>query len=123
MAGALLQRPGRRLRSRPFVSAAAVETTRREWEESSAQLEAAAADRDRYFRLLEQVDLVARRASQARGQTFTLAELADAYADADRWAWASLAEAGAPRGWPTTLALVVGAAFHQYARGASDYRP
>ena len=105
------------------MSAAAVETTRREWEESSARLEAAAADRDQYLRLLEQVDLVVAELRKRVGQTFTLAELADAYADADRWAWASLAEAGAPRGWPTTLALVVGAAFHQYARGASDYRP
>jgi hypothetical protein len=106
------------------VSAAAVETTRREWEESSARLDAgAAADRDRYLRLLEQVDLVVAELRKRVGQTFTLAELAEAYDDADRWARASLAEAGAPRGWPTTLALVVGAAFHQYARGASDYRP
>lgn len=105
------------------MSAAAVETTRREWEECSARLEAGAADRDQYFRLLEQVDLVIAELRKRVGQTFTLAELAGAYDDADRWARASLAEAGAPRGWPTTLTLVVGAAFHQYARGASDYRP
>jgi hypothetical protein len=105
------------------VSPAAVETTRREWEESAARLEAAAADRDRYLRLLEQVELVVAELRKRVGQTFTLAELADAYGDADRWARATLAEAGAPRDWPTTLALVVGAAFHQYARGASDYRP
>ena len=119
----MLQRPGHRLPSRPRVSAPAVETTRREWEESSARLEAAAADRDQYLRLLEQIDLVVAELRKRVGQTFTLAELTDAYADADRWARASLAEAGAPRGWPTTLVLVVGAAFHQYARGASDYRP
>jgi hypothetical protein len=34
-----------------------------------------------------------------------------------------LAEADAPPGWPRTLATVTGAAFHQYARGASDWRP
>jgi len=105
------------------VSPTAVETTRREWEESAARLEAAAADRDRYLRLLEQVDVVVAELRKRVGQTFTLAELADAYDDADRWARATLAEADAPRGWPTTLALVVGAAFRQYARGASDYRP
>ena len=105
------------------MSPSAVETTRREWEESSARLEGAAADRDQYLRLLEQVDLVVAELRRRIGQTFTLAELAAAYDDADPWARASLAEAGAPRGWPTTLALVVGAAFHQYARGASDYRP
>ena len=71
-------------------------------------------DRRRPVTAVEQADLA---------EPITLAELTDAYADADRWARASLAEAGAPRGWPTTLALVVGAAFHQYARGASDYRP
>lgn len=123
MAGSLLHRPGRRLPSAPLVRAATVETTRREWEESSARLESAAADRDQYFRLLDQVDLVLAELRKRVGQTFTLAELADAYTDADHWARAALAEAGAPRGWPTTLALVVGAAFHQYARGASDYRP
>jgi hypothetical protein len=105
------------------VTAAAVETTRREWEESSARLEAAAADRDAYLRLLDQVDLVVAELRKRVGQTFTLAQLADAYDDADRWARAALSEAAAPRDWPTTLALVVGAAFHQYARGASDYRP
>ena len=102
---------------------AAVETTRREWEESSVRLEAAAADRDVYLRLLGQVELVVAELRKRVGQTFTLAELAEAYDDADRWARASLAESGAPRGWPATLALVVGAAFHQYARGAADYRP
>ena len=105
------------------MSAAAVETTRREWEECSARLEAASGDRDQYLRLLEQVDLVVAELRKRVGQTFTLAELADAYPDADRWSRGLLAEAGAPRGWPTTLALVVGAAFHQYARGAADYRP
>ena len=119
----MLHRPGRPLRSRPPVSPAAVETTRREWEESAARLEGAAADREMYLRLLEQVDLVVAELRKRVGQTFTLAELAEAYGDADRWARATLAEAGAPRGWPTTLTLVVGAAFRQYARGASDYRP
>ena len=124
VAGAMLQRPGRRLPSRPLVSAAAVETTRREWEESSAP----ARGRGRRPRPVPPPPRAGRprrrRAPQARrARPSRSPSSRDAYADADRWARASLAEAGAPRGWPTTLALVVGAAFHQYARGASDYRP
>jgi hypothetical protein len=41
---------------------------------------------------------------------------------ADSWARDVLSEQGTP-GWPRTLALVEGAAFHLYARGAVDYAP
>ena len=51
-----------------------------------------------------------------------MGELADEYAGADRWAQDVLAEQGVP-GWPRTLKLVEGAAFHLYARGAVDYLP
>jgi hypothetical protein len=53
------------------------------------------------------------------GQTFTLAELTEAYDDADRWLLDVL---GAGPG-ATHLALVEDAAFHIYARGAVDYAP
>ena len=66
------------------MSPAAVETTRREWEESAARLEGAAADREMYLRLLEQVDLVVAELRKRVGQTFTLAELAEAYGDAEQ---------------------------------------
>ena len=56
------------------------------------------------------------------GGTFTIRELAEQYAVADAWAQVVLAEQAAP-GWPRTLALVEGAAFHLYARGAVDYQP
>jgi hypothetical protein len=56
------------------------------------------------------------------GGTFTLRELVDEYARADAWVCEALAEAAAP-GWPRTLALVEGAAFHLYSRGAVDYAP
>jgi hypothetical protein len=104
------------------VSAASIETTRSEWEESSARLEAE-PDRSRYLRLLDQVELVVAELRKRVGQTFTLAELAEAYEGADRWARGTLAEAEVPRDWPRTLSTVVGAAFHRYARGAADYVP
>ncbi len=49
-------------------------------------------------------------------------ELADEYTRADVWAREALAEQATP-GWPRTLSVVEGAAFHIYARGAVDYAP
>jgi hypothetical protein len=53
------------------------------------------------------------------GQSFTLAELATAYEDADRW----LLEVLPPGAGAIQLGLVEDAAFHLYARGAVDYAP
>ena len=41
---------------------------------------------------------------------------------ADAWARDVLSEQAAPD-WPRTLALVEGAAFHLYSRGAVDFTP
>jgi ABC-type transporter Mla subunit MlaD len=101
----------------------APEHVRHEWEESARQLEASAGDRDRYRALLDQVDTVTTELRKRVGQTYSLAELARAYEDAERWAAATLAETDAPAWWPRTLAAVVGSAFHAYARGALDYEP
>ena len=100
-----------------------VENARQEWEESSRRLEEEASDRDRYERLLEQVELVTSELRRRIGQTFTLAELADEYARAEAWSRAAVEASGPPPGWPRTLTLVEGAAFHLYSRGAVDYEP
>lgn len=105
------------------MPSAAVENARQEWMESHRRLEAETGDRARYERLLEQVDAVVDELRRRVGQTFTLAELADAYAQAERWSRDAVAAIGPPPGWPRTLALVEGAAFHAYARGAVDYAP
>ena len=102
---------------------AAVEVARREWEDSERLLEAEARDRGRYERLLDQVDVVSAELRRRIGQTFTLAELARAYADADRWSREAVAGTQPPPGWPRTASLVEGAAFHVYSRGAIDYSP
>ena len=99
------------------------DSARREWEESHRRLEAMAGDRLRYVALLDQVEAVTAELRRRVGQTFTLDELADAYAQADRWSREAVAETDPPPGWPRTLALVEGAAFHVYARGAVDYEP
>jgi len=98
---------------------------RHEWEESARRLEASAGDRDRYAALLGQLEIVTAELRKRVGQTYTLADLARAYGDAERWAAAVLAEREeeVPPWWPQTLSMILGAAFHAYARGAVDYAP
>ena len=101
----------------------ALESTRSEWEEGNRRPEAAASDRPRYQRLLEELDLVLEELRKRVGETFTLDELASAYHDADRWVQEVLVEREAASGWPARLTVVQDAAFHRYSRGAIDYRP
>ena len=94
----------------------ALETARAEWEEAHRRLESYAGEPERYARLLDQVEAVTDELAKRVGQTFTLAELADAYREADRWIYEVLG--------PTRhLTVVQDAAFHLYARGALDYAP
>ena len=94
---------------------------RHEWAEGHRQLEAERADRARYRRLLQQVEVVNDELRRRVGGTFTLAELAAAYRDADTWARQAVADRAPGPGWPRDLALVLAAAFHAYQRGAADY--
>jgi hypothetical protein len=100
-----------------------LETTRHEWQEGHRRLQAAAADRPRYTRLLREMDIVLEELRRRVGQTFTLDELAAAYGQSDRWAQEAVAERDPAPGWPTRVATVQEAAFHIYSRGAADYRP
>lgn len=101
----------------------AVENARQEWEDGYRRLEAEARDPARYQRLLEQVDLLTEELRRRLGEGFTLAELARAYRDAERWSRDALAERAVSADWPRTVAIVEDAAFHLYARRASDYVP
>jgi hypothetical protein len=67
------------------------------------------------------VELVTNELRKRVGQTYTLAELAAAYGDAERWARELVEERAPSPGWPRDLALVLAAAFHAYQRGAVDY--
>lgn len=102
---------------------AVVESARREWEEADRALQAQTGDRARYVRLLEQVEAVLAELRKRVGQTFTLDELAEEYAGAERWSRHVVEDTEAAPDWPRTLATVEGAAFHRYARGALDYKP
>jgi hypothetical protein len=100
-----------------------LDSVRQEWEEGNRRLEAVAGDRPRYLTLLEQVEVLTDELRRRVGQTFTLAELADAYGEAERWSRTAIEERAPAPGWPATVSLVEGAAFHRYQRGAVDYEP
>jgi hypothetical protein len=102
--------------------AAVLEHARQEWQEGHRRLQALAGDARLYRRLLHQVDAVTNELRRRVGQTFTLAELADAYAGVDAWGWEVLARVSGP-GDLTHAATVEDAAFHLYSRGAVDYAP
>jgi hypothetical protein len=101
----------------------ALETVRQEWEEGNRRFEQAIEDPAARDRLLPQLELVSDELRKRIGQTFTLDELAGAYAGADRWVRTVVEERAATPGWPRTLSLVQDAAFHLYQRGAVDYTP
>jgi hypothetical protein len=105
------------------VTAAEVESARREWAEGQRRLLEEARDTSQRERLLEQVDAVGAELRRRVGGTFTLRELAEAYAAAEEWSRAAVAEQAPAPGWPRTLSLVEAAAFHLYSRGAQDYEP
>jgi hypothetical protein len=105
------------------MALAALEATRREWEEGHRRLEAASSDRRRYALLLGELELVLDQLRRRIGQTFTLEQLAGAYRESDRWVQDALAERELESGWPARVTIVQDAAFHLYSRGAVDYRP
>jgi hypothetical protein len=100
-----------------------VELARQQWEDGNRRIESARDDVRLYRTLLEQVDVVVAELRKRVGQTFTLSELADAYDGADYWARDAVDVADPDEPPPPDVPAVAGAAFHQYARGATDYRP
>lgn len=100
----------------------AVETARQEWQEGHRRFREELRDPRRSKWLLSHLEQITAELRKRIGTTFTLAELADAYAGMEDWAREALADSGAP-GWARDVTLVADEAFHLYARGASDYRP
>lgn len=99
-----------------------VESARLEWEHAYRDLEEVARDPALEERVRVQLEVIFAELRRRVGGNFTIGELATEYAVADRWAREALSERAVPE-WPRTLALVEGAAFHLYARGAADYKP
>jgi hypothetical protein len=99
-----------------------LEHARQEWELGHRRLQATASDVGLHRRLLNQVEALTQELRRRVGQTFTLAELAEAYAGADAWGWEVLARTSRPADL-AHVATVEDAAFHLYSRGAVDYVP
>lgn len=97
-------------------------SARLEWEDAHRRLVEAAHDAKREDALRLQLEAVTGELRRRVGGTFTLRELADEYARSDVWVRDALAELAAP-GWVRAQAIVEGAAFHLYSRGALDYEP
>jgi hypothetical protein len=100
-----------------------VDTARQQWEEGSRRLSAEASNPAIYDALMEQVELVTEALRRRVGDHFTLAQLAEAYGGADRWVYEAIAERTERPGWTVKLSVAQDAAFHLYARGATDYSP
>lgn len=113
--------PGKRLTWRFLVGD--VELARREWEDAYRRLEESGRDPLTAEGLRRQLRVVTDELRKRVGSTFTLRELTAEYRRAADWAPAALADRDPFPGWLSSLALVEGAAFHLYARGATDYEP
>jgi hypothetical protein len=102
-----------------------IESARQQWEDGRRRLDSEAGDPTRYRQLYELVEVVVSEVRRLLGQRFTLAELAVLHAHAEDWARALVEDAipPEPRVGIRDVPLVVDAAFHAYARGATDYTP
>jgi len=101
----------------------ALDQTRREWEHGYHRFQHEVHETPRGETLLAELDAVTAELRRRVGQTFTLADLADAYAESEAWTREAVAETEPAGGWPRRLATVTEAAFYLYARGAVDYEP
>jgi hypothetical protein len=101
----------------------ALDQTRREWELGYGRLQRELAEASRGEAILAELDTVTAELRRRVGQSFTLAELGDAYATSEPWAREAVAEMEPARGWPRRLSTITDAAFHLYSRGAVDYEP
>ena len=101
-----------------------LELVRDDWEAGYRRLELACReDAVQEARLHGQVDVILGELRRRVGGTFTLEQLAAAYAGADVWVRLAIEEQAPTPGWARTIAMAEDAAFHVYARAAVDYRP
>ncbi|HET6642724.1 MAG TPA: hypothetical protein VFG93_05575 [Gaiellaceae bacterium] len=98
-----------------------LDAARQQWEDGNRRLEAHASEPDLYERLLGELDVATKELRRRVGETFTLQQLADVYATSDDWMREALEEQAARSA--TQVSVVQDAAFHLYARGATDYLP
>jgi hypothetical protein len=100
-----------------------VSLARQQWQDGNRRVEETRFSPARYHDLTARVDHVVAALRKRLGQNFTLAELSDAYDGADEWARSLLADADPDAPVISEPGTVADAAFHLFARGASDYTP
>ena len=100
-----------------------VESARRDWEDGYRRLLATTNDPVGSGRLHTQVDAIVAELRKRVGATFTIAQLASAYASSEVWLRETIDERAPVPDWPRTVTVAGDAAFHLYARGAVDYTP
>ena len=102
-----------------------LDVARHQWADGLRRLGTERGNRAR--QLADLVDAVQDELRRRIGQTFTLADLADAYAGSEDWVRDVVVESAPPppraEAGLRDAALVGDAAFASYARGATDYRP
>lgn len=100
-----------------------LDAARQQWEEGERRLSAEVTDPGSFEVLMDQVEAVTEELRRRIGERFTLDELAAVYGAADNWVLEAVAERGERPGWARKLSVAQDAAFHRYARGATDYSP
>ena len=103
--------------------AADLESARREWQDAYRRLEQESRDPRLAEPLWAQFEVISDELRRRVGGRFTLRELAAEYRTSESWVRDVVSQRAAAPGWPRTLAVVEGAAFHAYSRGAEDYEP
>ena len=109
--------------SRNNVGVSSVDAARQQWEEGSRRLSSEASNPAAYEVLMDQVEAVTEALRRRIGERFTLAQLAAVYGGADSWVYEAVAERASRPGWTAKVSVAQDAAFHYYARGATDYSP
>ncbi|HZB23114.1 MAG TPA: hypothetical protein VE444_04660 [Gaiellaceae bacterium] len=99
-----------------------VELARRQWAEGHERFDTDVRG-GREEELLGALEAVTDELRRRVGQTYSLDDLAHAYAVADTWVRDAVSEHAPFAGWPRYVTTVQDAAFHLYARGATDYVP
>ncbi len=105
------------------MSSLEVDLARRQWEDGHRRFEDESQNHARQEVLLLALETVSDELRKRVGQTFTLLELAREHARADEWVREAVSEHARFPGWARYLTTVQDAAFHRYARGATDYVP
>ena len=102
-----------------------IDSARYQWDEGRRRLDAEARDPARHHELVALVEAVTDELRRRIGETFTTAELAEAYDGAEEWVREVVIRETPPRGRAGVRdsVLVQDAAFARYSVGATDYRP